>query len=141
MIRINRDISINEREIGEEFIRSSGPGGQNVNKVATGVQLRFDVRNSPSLTDEVRQRLVKTAGRRMTMRGVLVIKAVRFRTQERNRQDALTRLKDLIRKAAQKPKKRRKTRPTAASKKKRLETKRRRGKAKGLRARIQIDEE
>jgi ribosome-associated protein len=141
MIRINRDISINEQEIKEEFIRSSGPGGQNVNKVATAVQLRFDVRNSPSLADDVRERLARAAGKRITTRGVLIIKAVRFRTRERNRQDALERLRTLIQKAARKPKKRRKTRPTAASKKKRLESKRRRSRTKSMRGLVGIEEE
>ena len=133
MIQITRKISIDEREIHLEFIRASGPGGQNVNKVATAVQIRFDVNNSPSLSDEVRKRLVRLAGKRITGDGVLIINAQRFRTQERNRQDATDRLVELIRKAAEKPKPRRYTGPTPASKKRRLESKRRRGKAKELR--------
>ena len=133
MIYITRTIAIDEREIQQEFIRSSGPGGQNVNKVATAVQLRFDVRNSPSLPDDVRERLVRLAGRRFTEDGLLIIDARRFRTQERNRQDAIDRLVELIRKASEKPKPRRKTRPTLASKRRRLETKRRRGKTKRTR--------
>ncbi|MCK4795314.1 MAG: aminoacyl-tRNA hydrolase [Desulfobacteraceae bacterium] len=133
MIYITRTIAIDEREIHQEFIRSSGPGGQNVNKVATAVQLRFDVRNSPSLPDDVRERLVRLAGRRFTEDGLLIIDARRFRTQERNRQDAIDRLVELIRKASEKPKLRRKTRPTLASKRRRLETKRRRGETKSMR--------
>ncbi len=133
MIHITPTITIDEREIHEEFIRSSGPGGQNVNKVATAVQLRFDVAESPSLPDDVRERLIRLAGRRITEGGVLIIDARRFRTQERNRQDAIERLVELIRKAAEKPKRRRKTRPTQASKRRRLETKRHRGKTKRMR--------
>src|ERR1700753_3768218 len=97
MIRVNDHISIDESEVEESFIRSSGPGGQNVNKLSTAVQLRFDVRHSPSLTDEVRARLERLAGRRLTREGVLVITAQSHRTQERNRADALDRLTDLIR--------------------------------------------
>ncbi|MBL7205839.1 MAG: aminoacyl-tRNA hydrolase [Desulfobacteraceae bacterium] len=133
MIYITRTIAIDEREIQQEFIRSSGPGGQNVNKVATAVQLRFDVRNSPSLPDDVRERLVRLAGRRFTEDGLLIIDARRFRKQERNRQDAIDRLVELIRKASEKPKLRRKTRPTLASKRRRLETKRYRGEKKRMR--------
>ncbi len=133
MIYITRTIAIDEREIQQEFIRSSGPGGQNVNKVATAVQLRFDVINSPSLPDDVRERLIRLAGRRFTDDGLLIIDARRFRTQERNRQDAIDRLVELIRKASEKPKHRRKTRPTLASKKLRLETKRHRGETKRMR--------
>ena len=114
MIQVTPAIAIDEGEIQEEFIRASGPGGQNVNKVATAVQLRFDVAHSPSLPDDVRQRLVRLAGRRMTEEGVLIIEARRFRTQARNRQDAVDRLVALIRKAAEKPISRRKTSPTAA---------------------------
>jgi ribosome-associated protein len=124
MITITRNISIDEREIHEEFIRADGPGGQNVNKVSTAVQLRFDVKHSPSLPFDVKQRLIRLAGKRMTSRGELIIEARRFRFQERNRQDALERLKELIRKAAFKPKPRRPTKPTHSSKIKRLEHKR-----------------
>ena len=130
MIQITPTIAIDEREIQEEFIRATGPGGQNVNKVATAVQLRFDVRHSPTLPDEVRERLIHLSGRRMTDDGVLILQARRFRTQERNRQDAMDRLIALIRKATEKPKPRRRTRPTLASKERRLDIKRRRSETK-----------
>jgi len=133
MIQVTRTIAIDESEFQEQFIRASGPGGQNVNKVATAVQLRFDVANSPSLTDHVRERLIRLAGSRITEEGIIIIDARRFRTQVRNRQDAIDRLVGLIRKAAQVPAVRRKTTPTLASKRRRLETKRRRSEAKRLR--------
>ncbi len=138
MIRVTGTIKIREEEVHQEFIRASGPGGQNVNKVATAVQLRFDVAHSPSLPEGVRERLTRLAGRRMTKEGYLVIDARRFRTQEQNRQDSVARLVDLIRQAAQRPKIRKRTKPTLASKERRLESKHRRGKIKSLR-RVQTE--
>jgi ribosome-associated protein len=133
MIKVTENIAIDERELQEEFIRASGPGGQNVNKVATAVKLRFDAAHSTSLPGDVRDRLIRLAGSRITEEGVIIIDARRFRSQERNRQDARERLVALIRKAAQRPKPRRKTHPTAASKERRLEEKRRRGHMKRIR--------
>jgi ribosome-associated protein len=133
MIRITDHIAIDESEISESFIRASGPGGQNVNKLSTAVQLRFAVRHSPSLPAEVRARLERIAGRRLTRDGVLVITAQRHRTQERNREDALERLIEMIRAATVRPVTRRPTRPTFASKVRRLEGKKRRGGVKALR--------
>jgi ribosome-associated protein len=133
MIRVTPHISIDERELEERFIRASGPGGQNVNKLSSAVQLRFDVRNSPSLPDDVRARLERLAGRRLTREGVLVIIAQRHRTQERNRADALERLIELIERAAVAPVPRRPTKPTRGSRERRLESKKRRSSIKGLR--------
>lgn len=141
MIRVTRNIALGEEEIEEQFVRSSGPGGQNVNKVATAVQLRFDVARSASLPEPVRERLKRLAGRRLTGDGVLVIDARRFRTRERNRRDAIERLVDLVRKAALAPKPRKATRPTAASKRRRLESKQRRGALKRRRRSVRADEE
>lgn len=122
-----------EKELAFEFIRASGPGGQNVNKVATAVQLRFDVTRSPSLREEVKARLVRLAGKRVSAGGILVIEAKKSRSQEQNRFDALERFRELVRKAKEKPKPRQKTRPTRTSKEKRLEAKRKRGEVKKLR--------
>lgn len=133
MIQITRDIAIDEREVQETFIRASGPGGQNVNKVATAVQLRFDAAGSPSLSPEVRRRLAVAAGKRMTDAGLLIIQARRYRTQEQNRQDALERLIRLIREAAVPPKPRRRTAPTPGSRERRLDSKRRRAQTKKTR--------
>ena len=139
MIRISAEIAIDEDEIEERFIQASGPGGQNVNKVATAVQLRFDVRSSPSLPDELRARLERLAGRRLTRDGILIITARRYRSQERNRQDALQRFVELVRRAAVAPVPRRPTRPTAGGRRRRLEAKARRSTIKRLR-RGQADE-
>jgi ribosome-associated protein len=133
MIRITDRISIDERELEERFVRASGPGGQNVNKLSSAVQLRFDVRRSPSLSPDVRARLEQLAGRRLTRDGVIVIMAQRHRTQERNRQDALDRLVELIEHASVAPTPRRPTRPTRGSKERRLATKKNRSGIKSLR--------
>jgi ribosome-associated protein len=141
MIVVTPEISIDESELQLEFVRSSGPGGQNVNKVATAGQLRFDVRSSPSLPPDVRERLIRLAGRRATEEGVLIIEARRHRTQQANRKDAIERLIKLIERAAAPPKPRRKTKPPAASKEKRLQEKRRRSSIKRTRSSVKPDDE
>ncbi len=141
MIRVTNNIALGEDEIVEQFIRSSGPGGQNVNKVATAVQLRFDVARSPNLPGPVRERLKRLAGRRLTGDGVLIIDARRYRTREQNRRDALDRLVTLVRKAAIAPTPRKATRPTAASRRRRLEGKQRRGILKRGRHRVRDADE
>jgi ribosome-associated protein len=136
MIRVTDRISIEDSELEERFVRASGPGGQNVNKLSSAVQLRFDVRGSPSLTPDVRMRLERMAGRRLTRDGVIVIMAQRHRTQERNRQDARDRLVELILEASVAPKPRRPTRPTRGSKERRLATKKNRSTIKNLRGTV-----
>ena len=133
MIQINSRLAISENEVEESFIRASGPGGQNVNKVSSAVQLRFDVLHSPTLPKEVRVRLIRLAGKKMTRDGVLVITAQRHRSQDHNRKDALERLVDMIKLAAIRPTLRRPTTPTRASRHKRLAVKKLRGSVKKLR--------
>jgi ribosome-associated protein len=137
MIEITPSLFLDEHELALEFVRASGPGGQNVNKVATAVQLRFDAAHSPSLSEAVKGRLMRLAGKRVTAEGVLVIEAKRFRTQEQNRTDAIQRLVHLIQQALQPPKPRRKTKPTRASKEKRLQSKKQRGEIKKLRRQVE----
>ena len=141
MIQVTDTIALNENEIQLEFIRASGPGGQNVNKVSTAVQLRFDAAGSSVINDAIYERLKKIAGRRMTTAGVLILKANRFRSQDQNRQDAINRLVLLIQRAMEKPKQRRPTRPSAASRQRRLAAKRRRSEIKSRRKTIRHSEE
>ena len=136
MLEINSDITIKTAEIRFDFVRSSGPGGQNVNKVASAVQLRFDLHNSTSIPDEIKPRVIKLAGKRVNSEGLLLIDARTSRSQSQNRAEALERLKTLILKALHKPNPRRKTKPTAASKEKRLRSKKMRGNLKRLRGNV-----
>ncbi len=132
--QVTSNLSIDENEFDVQYVQASGPGGQNVNKVATAVQLSFDVRKSPSLPEDVRIRLSQLAGNRLTTDGRLIIQARRFRTQEQNRQDAIQRLLQLVLRSSEKPKERYKTRPTLASKKRRLELKRLHSRVKRMRS-------
>jgi ribosome-associated protein len=141
VIPITRTLELDESEIRWKFVHASGPGGQNVNKVATAVQLRFDLAGSPSLPDDVKERALRLGRRRISEVGILILEAKRFRSQERNRQDAIDRLVNFLRRAAQPPKTRRKTRPTAASRIARRERKRRRGELKRQRKPVREPED
>jgi ribosome-associated protein len=141
MIEISASLSIDDSELQMDYVRASGPGGQNVNKVATAVQLRFDVANSPSLSEEVKARLLKLAGKRASREGVLVIEARRFRTQEQNREEALARFVRLVQRALEAPVIRKPTKPTKASQELRLKDKKRRSERKAARAKTSIDQE
>ncbi len=138
MIKVTNSIRLPENEIQLDFIRASGPGGQNINKVSSAVQLRFDAARSSALSEAVRDRLKKISGHRMTADGILIIKAQRHRTQDRNREDAIARLVALIRQAAEKPRPRRPTKPSRAVKQKRLSSKRHRGETKRRRRSVRI---
>lgn len=140
MIQITHDIAIDEKEIREVFIRASGPGGQHVNKASTAVQVRFDAAHSPSLPDDVRNRLFVLAGNRLTDKGEIVITSQRYRSQARNREDAVAQLISLIREAAKPIRRRRQTKPTVGAKRKRLEKKKRRSQIKRLRRKPGLDE-
>jgi len=140
MLYVSNSIQIPEEDLQESFIRASGPGGQNVNKVATAVQLRFNAEKSPVLEEDVKKRLKRLAGRRMTSDGEIVIEARRYREQEKNRADARERLAALIRKATEKPRVRRQTRPTRASVQRRVEVKKKRGNVKQMRNKPGVEE-
>jgi ribosome-associated protein len=140
MIQVTPRIAIREEELSFSFVRSSGPGGQNVNKVSTAVQLRFDAAHSPSIPDYIRPRLLRLAGKRVTESGEILIEARRFRMQEQNRQDAVIRLVALIQAAAKPSKKRRATKPTLTSREKRITKKRQRGEVKRMRGSVRPEE-
>ncbi|MBK9926409.1 MAG: aminoacyl-tRNA hydrolase [Anaerolineales bacterium] len=139
MLKITESVHLDEHELQFDYIRASGPGGQNVNKVATAVQLRFDIPNSPSLASDIKGRLLRLAGNRVNADGILLIEAKRFRTQEQNREDATQRLVELLQKASIKPKKRLKTKPTKTSKEERLKEKKQRGAIKKTRQNKSFD--